>query len=267
MSAKKFPIFADRLNKLRTEVEIKTNNPKKKICTLDEFSLILNEAKIKANDYNEIIVSKSSLSKYESGDQIPDIAHLYCICKALNVSADYLLGLSNAKNTALDVQAISKATGLSDNAISALQSSIKEKEENKQSPNLVPGLSNNNIDSDNQISYKHELVNAFFEREYYKILFERILQYINLDLMVPHTFHLDCSSPKSYDDVGLSPTQISKVQQQVNDIGNILLDDINVEELLLQEIVRTLMICFDSENARSSDDEHKNTKVVVNIDK
>ena len=256
MSKNRFPIFAERFKELRTKQEFLN----KKKFTLKELSTLIKGKEIKT-DGKSITITEQSLNNYENGQQLPDISRLYCICKVLNVSADYLLGLSDVQTPETDYQAINKMIGLTDEAITALRNSVKEKEENKQSPNLVPGLSNNNIDSDDQISYKHELVNAFLEREYYKILFERILQYINLDLMVPHTFHLDCSSPKSYDDSGLSPSQISKVQQQVEDISNILLDDINVEELLLQEIVRTLMICFDSENA------HKNTKVVVNIDK
>lgn len=256
MSKNHFPIFAERLKELRTKQEFLV----KKKFTLKELSTLIKENEIKI-DGKSITITEQSLNNYEKGQQLPDISRLYCICKSLNVSADYLLGLSDVQNPETDYQAINKMIGLTDEAITVLRNSVKEKEKSKHSPNLVPGLSTNNIDSGNQTSYKHELVNAFFEREYYKILFERILQYINLDLIKPHTFHLDCVSPKSYDDSGLSPTQISKVQQQVNDIGNILLDDINVEELLLQEIVRTLMICFDSENA------HKNTKVVVNIDK
>ena len=40
-------------------------------------------------------VSKQCISDYKSGKSVPGIDTLYLICKYLDVSADYLLGLEN----------------------------------------------------------------------------------------------------------------------------------------------------------------------------
>ena len=43
-----------------------------------------------------------SISRYLKGKRIPSADVLYRMCKALNVSADYLLGLSNEKVNNMD---------------------------------------------------------------------------------------------------------------------------------------------------------------------
>lgn len=40
-------------------------------------------------------VSKQCISDYKSGKSVPSIDTLYLICKCLDVSADYLLGLND----------------------------------------------------------------------------------------------------------------------------------------------------------------------------
>ncbi len=40
-------------------------------------------------------VSKQCISDYKSGRSVPSIDTLYLLCKALDVSADYLLGLTD----------------------------------------------------------------------------------------------------------------------------------------------------------------------------
>lgn len=263
MKKNKFPIFAHRLKDLRTKQDILN----KKKYTLTELSELINEQALKIND-EVVTIAPQSLNNYENGKQIPDIAHLYCICKALNVSADYLLGLSDAQSPDTDYQAINKMIGLTDAAITALRNSVKEKEENKKAPKFLPNLSDDHQVLDDNISYKHDLVNAFFSREYYKILFERIFTYLHLNLMIDHSFYLVHYTPQNYDNVGLSPEQIKKIKQQVDNITtNIFFDNINIEEILLQEIVRTLMLCFESENALSPKNEYEKAKVVLHIEK
>ncbi|MBQ7373703.1 MAG: helix-turn-helix transcriptional regulator [Clostridia bacterium] len=44
---------------------------------------------------NEIKVSKQCVSDYKSGKSFPSLQTLYLICSCLEVSADYLLGLTD----------------------------------------------------------------------------------------------------------------------------------------------------------------------------
>ena len=67
----------------------------------------------------EIGVTKSTVSLYETGDNVPDIKTFSKIADFFDVSYDYLLGKSeNEKRENID---IGKAVGLSDKAITALQ--------------------------------------------------------------------------------------------------------------------------------------------------
>lgn len=43
---------------------------------------------------NRIGISKQCISDFKSGKSFPSIQTLYLICKELNVTSDYLLGLS-----------------------------------------------------------------------------------------------------------------------------------------------------------------------------
>ena len=43
----------------------------------------------------EIRVSKQCISDYKSGKSLPSLETLFLICRCLDVSADYLLGLSD----------------------------------------------------------------------------------------------------------------------------------------------------------------------------
>lgn len=42
-----------------------------------------------------LIVSSSTISRWENGEILPSIDHLYSIAKFFKVSADYLIGLEN----------------------------------------------------------------------------------------------------------------------------------------------------------------------------
>jgi len=43
-------------------------------------------------------ISKSAVSKIESGVNAPDLKTLFCICQLLKVSSDWILGLSDKEN-------------------------------------------------------------------------------------------------------------------------------------------------------------------------
>lgn len=65
-------------------------------------------------------VTKSSLSLYENGDNVPDARTIRKMAEVYGVSADYLLGLSEEPTNSKDVQAICEYTGLTARTISAL---------------------------------------------------------------------------------------------------------------------------------------------------
>ena len=65
-------IFRERLKDLRKENNLSTT----------QLGKILN-------------VSSSTISRWESGEILPSIEHLYNIAKYFKVSSDYLIGLEN----------------------------------------------------------------------------------------------------------------------------------------------------------------------------
>ena len=65
--------------------------------------------------------SRQSLGYYLNGERIPDAKMIRQICERCNVSADWLLGLSDVKKPNADLQAVSKYIGLSDEAIAGLK--------------------------------------------------------------------------------------------------------------------------------------------------
>ena len=73
------------------------------------------------NFANAINISRMSVSHYENGTRNPDINVLQKTAQFFNVSADYLLGLSDVKNTDTDLQAICKALNLSEKAVENLR--------------------------------------------------------------------------------------------------------------------------------------------------
>lgn len=81
-------------------------------------------------------VSKSSISTYMNGDQRASISLIVKLAKALEVSSDFLLGLSDLESPKEDLKTVYKLTGLSDEAIIALKEiydmSKQEDRENKE---------------------------------------------------------------------------------------------------------------------------------------
>lgn len=93
----RLPLFRKNLNKI-------FKDSKK---TQDEFS-------------KGIGISRQSLYYYLSGERVPDAITLRKICEGFNVSADWLLGLSNVKIRDADLQAVSRYIELSQETIEAL---------------------------------------------------------------------------------------------------------------------------------------------------
>lgn len=68
----------------------------------------------------DITIQRQSISKYMNGQTKPDVDTITIICKALDVSADYLLGLSDEITTNMDERAVIEYTGLSNSSITTL---------------------------------------------------------------------------------------------------------------------------------------------------
>lgn len=66
-------------------------------------------------------ISRPTVGFYENGDRFPDALALKNIAKKCNVSADWLLGLTDVKTTDADLKAVCEYTGLSEMAIKTLR--------------------------------------------------------------------------------------------------------------------------------------------------
>jgi transcriptional regulator with XRE-family HTH domain len=86
------------------------------------FNKLLDDRSITQLEFAKIIkVSTGSISKYRNGLGEPSITVLTSMARALDVSIDYLAGLSEIESPKLDDIAINKILGLSDGAITALK--------------------------------------------------------------------------------------------------------------------------------------------------
>lgn len=61
-------------------------------------------------------IQRQSISQYMNGQSKPDTERLTALCKALNVSSDYLLGISDVKAYNMGFRVACELTGLSDEA-------------------------------------------------------------------------------------------------------------------------------------------------------
>ena len=62
----------------------------------ERFNELLSMSGKKQTEIADAIgVTKQCVSDYKKGKSVPSIETLYLLCKFLDVSADYLLGLSN----------------------------------------------------------------------------------------------------------------------------------------------------------------------------
>lgn len=102
-------VFASRLRKIMKE------------CGENQTSLA---EKIKQQSF---VIQRQSISQYMSGQSNPDTDRLTAICKALNVSADFLLGLSDVASPCVTVQEMCRYTGLSETAVAVLHHIVETK--------------------------------------------------------------------------------------------------------------------------------------------
>lgn len=77
---------------------------------------------------DDLGITRASLEFYEKGKRKPDIEMTARIAEYYNVSADYLLGLSEGKTINDDLQAICKYTGLSDTVVNNYFHNTKDRQ-------------------------------------------------------------------------------------------------------------------------------------------
>jgi len=70
---------------------------------------------------SEIGVSRQALGKWANGDTVPDILDLKKLAEYFQVSADYLLGISDVRTADKDLQSVCEYTGLSEGAVATLE--------------------------------------------------------------------------------------------------------------------------------------------------
>lgn len=66
-------------------------------------------------------INQATINRWENGTNTPDTEQIIKIAKKLNVSTDYLLGLTEIKSQDIETKAICEKTHLSENAVEGLQ--------------------------------------------------------------------------------------------------------------------------------------------------
>ena len=81
-----------------------------------------NQTKLSAQILEEQgqVMQRQTISQYMNGQSKPDTERLTLLCRALDISADYLLGLSEVQSFNVDIKAVCKYTGLSEKAVKAI---------------------------------------------------------------------------------------------------------------------------------------------------
>lgn len=134
-------------------------------------------------------ISKSSISTYMSGDQCPSISLIVKLAEALEVSTDYLLGLSDLESPKEDLKTVYALTGLSDEAIIALKEIYDmSKQEDKEEKEFKPykrtyNMINYLLANENRYNLFIFLANYLFFRDIYREAFE--LQKNSKDKNIP----------------------------------------------------------------------------------
>lgn len=100
---------------------------------------------------NELGIKRQTVSLYKNGQSTPDAAQLKNIATFFDVSADWLLGLSETKSTDIDVQKICKKTGLSEHAVTSIIDLVTPLPGMESSPSIL-------IDSLNDLLEHYKLI-------------------------------------------------------------------------------------------------------------
>ena len=87
----------------------------------ERFIELREDYDMKQAEFAEFLgIPTGSVGGYESGKKFPNGKTLFKISKKCNISADYLIGLSDVKSTNIEVKSICDYTGLSEMAVAKL---------------------------------------------------------------------------------------------------------------------------------------------------
>lgn len=126
-------IFSARLKELRKESGL----------TIEEFA-------------NEVGISRSSIGYYENQNRLPDLAVAARMAEVLNVTADYLVGRSNARTQAPKLKNICDYVGLSDKSVEMLANLKKENPARLSVINLLLEQAADDITDDYELDGEYE---------------------------------------------------------------------------------------------------------------
>ena len=130
-----FSVFPQRLNQLMHERKV-IKNGKEQSTSQQELA-------------EKLFVKRQTVSLYLTGQSVPDAIQIRRIAQFFNVSADWLLGLSDVRVQDANTQLICKATGLSADVV-----------------DLISKVFENNF-----ISFGvHDLINGIVESDYFPTL-------------------------------------------------------------------------------------------------
>ena len=132
-------IFSKRVRELRQEQNL----------TIEQFA-------------NIVGISKSSVGYYESQNRVPDIVVAGRMAEALNVTADYLIGRSEARTKEPKLKSICDKVGLSDKSVQMLARLKKENSARLRIINMLLEQADDDIDDDYELegSYEGSILNA-----------------------------------------------------------------------------------------------------------
>lgn len=160
-------VFSKRLKELRQEYGL----------TIEEFA-------------NKVGISKSSVGYYENQNRVPDIIVAGRMADVLNVSADYLIGRSNARTQKPKLKSVCDKIGLSDKSVRMLARLKKEKSIRLRIINLLLEQADDDIEDDYELEGRYEgsILNAicrYLER--YKSYDDVITEFALEDMSITHS--------------------------------------------------------------------------------
>ncbi len=121
------------------------------------LNTVLAMRRIRQKDLAQALgIQDNAVSYFCKGDRTPNTVQLAQICRYLDVSADYLLGLSDVMSSSLTIQEIVRATGLSEENTKTLVVNHRENPVDF-SPELCNFLLSCGLDSDLSIPFEQML--------------------------------------------------------------------------------------------------------------
>ena len=118
--------FVDKNRNNNRSENVKEKNMEEKTnvkrCFKERFSELRAKSGLSQNKLGKALsLSPATIGYYENGSRLPDIETAARIARYFDVSADYLLGLSDAKSVEQDMKNACETTGLTQKAIENMQ--------------------------------------------------------------------------------------------------------------------------------------------------